>query len=147
MAINALLDNEYRGRAITDLQAGAKTQPAPTALTTSVTMTAAQVLAGIITGNQGAGAAAAYTLPTATAFETAMRARFSSVANDDAFDFFVINLSTVAAEDITITTNTGWTLVGNMIVIESAAGNPAGSNGMFRARRTGANAWTLYRIA
>jgi hypothetical protein len=118
-------------------------QGAPAAKTTSVTLTAAELLAGIVTGNQGASGAAAYTLPLASAMDTA----FPSLQVDEGFDFFVINLSTVAAEDITMTTNTGWTLVGNMLVIESAAGNPAGSNGHFRVRKTGASLYSLYRVA
>lgn len=124
-----------------------RTQAAQAAKTTSVTLTAAEIMAGLITGNQGGGAGATYTLPLATDLETALLAAHPGLANDDSFDFHVINISTVGAEDITIATNTGWTLVGSMLVIEQAAGNPGGSNGMFRARRTGANAYTLYRIA
>lgn len=122
-------------------------QAAPAAKTTSATLTAAEVLTGLITGNQAAAGAAAYTLPLATDFETALLAAHPGLTNNDSFDFFVINLSTVAAEDITVTTNTGWTLVGSMLVIEQAAGNPGGSNGHFRARRTAANTYTLYRIS
>jgi hypothetical protein len=124
------------------------TQAAPAAKTTSATLTAAELLTRLITGNQGAAGAASYQLPTASDLETAWDALVpGGVANDDSFDFHVINLSTVAAEDITLTTNTGWTLVGSMVVIEQAAGNPAGSNGHFRVRRTAENTMTLYRIA
>lgn len=122
-------------------------QAAPAAKTVSATLTAAELMGGIITGNQAAAGAAAYTLPLATDLETALLAVHPGLQNDDSFDVSVINLSTVAAEDITMTTNTGWTLVGSMLVIEQAAGNPAGSNGLFRVRRTAANAYTLYRIA
>lgn len=122
-------------------------QAAPAAKTTSTTLTAAELLGRLITGNQGGGAGASYTLPLATDLETALLAVHPGLQNDDAFDFNVINISTVAAEDITIVTNTGWTLVGSMLVIEQAAGNPGGSNGHFRARRTAANTYTLYRIA
>lgn len=122
-------------------------QAAPAAKTTSTTLTAAELLGGIITGNQGAAGAADYTLPLATDLETALLAAHPGLQNDDSFDVSVINLSTVGAEDITITTNTGWTLVGSMLVIEQAAGNPAGSNGLFRVRRTAANTYTMYRIA
>src|SRR5687767_14257257 len=38
-------------------------QAAPAAKTTSVTLTAAELFGGLITGNQGAAGAAAYTLP------------------------------------------------------------------------------------
>lgn len=122
-------------------------QGAPVAKTTSVTLTGAEMLAGILTGNQGAGAGAAYTLPLGADMEKAFRLVKGELAVDDSFDLFVINLSVTAAEDITMTTNTGWTLVGSMLVIEQAAGNPGGSNGHFRARRTAADTYTLYRIA
>jgi hypothetical protein len=124
---------------------GIKNQPAPAAKTTSTTLTAAEILTGIITGNQGGGAAANYTLPLATAFETALLALFPGLQNDDAFDFSVINISTTAAEVVTIVTNTGWTLVGDMNLAANAAGDQSG--GLFRARRTAANTYTLYRIA
>lgn len=117
-------------------------QGAPTAKTTSATLTAAEVLAGIITVNQGAAGASALQLPLATDLDTAM----PDAAAGDAFDFSVINISTVAAEDATITTNTGWTLVGNIDIASNAAATDK-SAGRFRARKTGAGAWTLYRLS
>ena len=116
-------------------------QAAPTAKTTSATLTAAEVLVGIITVNQGAGATSSLTLPTGTAFE----AGFASFATDDAYDFTLINISTVAAEDADILTNTGWTLVGSMAV-QSNDAITSKSTGTFRARRTAANTFTLYRV-
>lgn len=120
-------------------------QAAPTAKTTSVTLTAAEILVGIITGNQGAAGAAAYTLPLATDFEIGMIAAWPGLQNDDAFDFSVINISTVAAEVITMTTNTGWTLVGDMTLAANATGDQSG--GRFRARRVSSTAYSLYRIS
>ena len=118
-------------------------QPTPAAKTTATTLTAVELLTGIITANQGAGGAANYQLPLASDLQTAMA---TSLANNDAFDFCVINISTVAAEDITITTNTNWTLVGSM-VIESRDNDRANSSAMFRARRTASNTFTLYRLS
>lgn len=118
-------------------------QGTPTAKTVAVTLTAAELLTGIITAHQGGGAAANYQLPLASALQTAMA---TDLANDDAFDFYVINLSTVAAEDITITTNTNWTLVGGM-TIEARDSTAANASAHFRARRTAANTFTLYRLA
>lgn len=118
-------------------------QGAPAAKTVSATLTAAEVLAGIITVNQAAGATSAQQLPLATAMDTAIPA---SVAGD-AFDFSVINTSTVDAEDASITTNTGWTLVGNMDVHAYSAAGSLNSSARFRARKTGTGAWTLYRIS
>lgn len=117
-------------------------QGAPAAKTTSATLTAAEVLTGIITLNQGGGATTAQQLPLATAMDAALP---DSVAGDS-FDFSVINISTNAAEDGSVTTNTGWTLVGNMDVASNAAAGDK-SAGRFRARKTGAGAWSLYRLS
>lgn len=122
-------------------------QPAPAAKTVSVTLTAAELTGGLITGNQGGAAAATYTLPLATDLETALIATYPGLQNDDAFEWSLVNISTVAAEDITIATNTGWTLVGEMVVPSDDTVGVAPSQGTFRVRRTGANAYTLYRIA
>lgn len=115
---------------------------APAALTTSATITAAQLVAGIITGNQGAAGAATYTLPTAALTDTAQ----SAAGIGEGWLFYVINISTVAAEDITIAAGTGWTLVGSM-VIESRDSDRANSSGTFLVRKTAAAAYTLYRLA
>lgn len=122
------------------------TQAAPTQKTTSSTLTAAEVLAGIIAIAQGAGSTSAQQLPTATDFETAVAA-IKTVANDDAVDFHVINYSTVDAEDASITTNTGWTLVGSMDIHAYSAAGSLNSSAHFRARRTSANNWMLFRLA
>lgn len=118
-------------------------QAAPAAKTTTTTLTAAEIIGGLLTGNQGAAGAASYTLPTVANLEAALP---SDWAADDAFEFTLINLSTVAAEDITVVTNTGWTLVGKMTV-ESNAAVTDDARGTFRARKTGASAWSLYRVA
>ena len=116
-------------------------QGAPTAKTVSSTMTAADMLAGIITVVQGAAGNSAQQLPLATALDTALP---TSIAGDS-FDFYVINTSAVALETASLTTNTGWTLVGGMTVLST---NTAGADSsvQFRARKTGTGAWTLYRM-
>lgn len=121
-------------------------QAAAAAKTAAVTLTAAEIMAGLITANQGATAAADYTLPLVSDLNTALLAAHPGLANDDSFDFSLINISTVAGEDITIVTNTGWTLVGEMTV-ESNDADRAQSSGLFRVRRTAADAYTIYRIA
>ena len=120
-------------------------QRAPYALTGAATMTAATLVAAdmLLTGNPGGGAGVSYQLPTATALDSALP---SSMGADDAIMFRVINLSTVAAEDITLTTNTGWTLVGSM-VIESRDNDRANASATFIVRFTAANNATLYRVA
>lgn len=117
-------------------------QGAPTAKTVDATLTAAEVLAGIITVNQGAAGTSSQTLPLASAMDTAI----PDAAAGDAFDFTVINISTTDAEDATLITNTGWTLVGNMEV-QAASALTLNTSGRFRARKTGAAAWSLYRLS
>lgn len=118
-----------------------ETQIAPTALTTSVTLTAAQLSVGLLTSNQGAGGAPTYTLPTGTL----MDATFTNCKVDSSFDFSLVNISTVAAEDATIAAGTDFTVVGSMVVASNAAATDK-SAGRFRARRTATNTWVLYRI-
>jgi hypothetical protein len=117
-------------------------QSSPTAKTTSTTLTAQELGAGIITVNQGGGSTSALQLPDGTALDTA----FSNFTTNDAFDFSVINISTVAAEDASITVNTGVTIVGNADIASNAAATDK-SSGRFRLRKTGTATWTAYRIA
>ena len=112
-------------------------QPAPVSLTTGVTLTAAQVTNGIILGNPGTSAVS-YQLPTCADLDTLV----SSAKPNSTFDFSVINVDGSSSGVITLTTNTGWTLVGLMTVVATA-----GTAQAFRARKTGDGAWTLYRVA
>lgn len=116
----------------------------PSTATGSATLTAAQLLAGVLHGTPAA--AAAYTLPLATAIDSALPADF---AVGDAFEFSIVNLAATATFDITVTTNTGWTLVGPMVVGAGSSAAGDGSEwtaGLFRARKTAAGAYTLYRV-
>ena len=124
---------------------GLKTQAAPAAKTTSTTLTAAEVIGGLLTANQGAAGAAAYTMPLGTSLETALLALKPNLALDDSFDFSLVNISTDAAEDATIAANTGVTVVGNMVVASNAAATDQ-SVGLFRVRRTAADTYVVYRI-
>lgn len=132
------------GAAGTIIERGTRllSQGAPAAKTVSATLTAAEVLTGIITVNQGAAGASALQLPLATAMDTAL----PDSAAGDAFDFSVINISTVAAEAASVTTNTGWTLVGDMDFAANSAITTK-SAGRLRARKTGTGAWVLYRLS
>lgn len=114
-------------------------QLAPATATDTATLTAAQLLTGIIVSTPTA--AATYTLPTGTLFEAA----FGTMATNTAFDFSIINVATNATFIITVAVGTGWTLSGSMRV-DANAGTAQGQ-GRFRARRTAANTFTLYRIA
>ena len=82
-------------------------------------------------------AAAAYTLPTVADLEAAL----SSANVGSTVDFVVVNLAS-SNYDITMTTNTGWTVTGGGVVVVQEA-----SSAQFRARKTGDGTWQLYRIA
>lgn len=114
-------------------------QGAPASQDTAATLTAAQILTGIITSNPAA--AVNLQLPLATAMDTALP---TSIAGDS-FDFTIANINGTAANTDTVTTNTGWTLVGNVVMPGLTAG--PGTSGRFRARKTATGAWTLYRLS
>lgn len=108
---------------------------APATATDTATLTAAQVLNGIILATPTA--AAAYTLPTVANLEAAL----SSAIVGNTVDFTVINLAS-SNYDITMTTNTGWTVTsGGVVVVQEA------SSATFRGRKTGDGTWQLYRLA
>ena len=109
-------------------------QGPPLAITaTTATLTGAQLANGLITSNTSADTVA--TLPTVADLEAAIN---SAVKVNSAFDFSVAVDDT--AYQCTLATATGWTLLGNMVVLEN-------SGATFRARKTGDGTWTLYRIA
>ena len=110
--------------------------PAPATATSSATLTAAQVLSGILLGSPGSSAAS-YALPTVADLEVAL----SSAKVGSTFNLSVVNVDGSGSGVITLTAGTGWTLVGLMTVAATA-----GTAQMFRARKTGDGAWTLYRI-
>lgn len=114
---------------------------APVATATdTATLTAAQILSGIIVGTPTA--AANYTLPTVALLEaTLVNAKIGTT-----FDLSIINVATTAAYDITVQVGTGWTIVGQAQVSSNAAVTDS-AQATFRARKTAAGAWTLYRIA
>lgn len=121
-------------------------QAAPVALTGAAnTISAAGVTNGLITVNGGTAAAVTSTLATGTVLDAALIAHFGFFPVDYSVDFRIINISVVAAEDATVTTATGWTLVGNMTVASNDAVGSI-STGVFRARKTAANTFTLYRV-
>ena len=122
-----------------------RVQAAPAAKTTTTTLTAAEIMAGLLTANQGAAGAATYTLPLGSDLETALLVAHPGLATNDSFDFTIVNISTNAAEDVTVAGNTGTTAVGNMTIASNAAVTDQ-AWGTFRVRRTGANTYSVYRI-
>lgn len=121
-------------------------QPSPVAMTTTATVTSAAIMGGLITANQGAAGAATYTMPTGAVFEAAVTLALGKVmAVDDSMDFTIVNISTVAAEDVTVQGATGMTAVGNMTIASNAAvGDQAW--GTFRVRKTAASTFSFYRV-
>jgi hypothetical protein len=111
-----------------------KNQPAQTSKAAAATLTIAELLTGIV---QFTGATiGTLILPTGTDIEGGVPATFPT---NMSFDFSVINTGT-AAGAVTITTNTGLTLVGSMLV-------PINTSGLFRVCKTAANTYTIYRIS
>ena len=115
------------------------------AKTTTTTLTVAEIIpptGGLLT-SQGAGAAVAYTMPLGSAIETALIAVNPDLAVGDTFDFSIVNLSTNALDIVTLVTNTGLTLVGDLTVAPLIAGDQ--SSGTFAVRRTAAGTYSVYR--
>jgi hypothetical protein len=105
-------------------------QGAPATVSAAGTLTAAQLLTGLIVAS---GTPGTQTLPTVALLEAAL----PNVKVDSGFN---LNLINTAGSTATVATGTGWTIVGTATAatVTSAA---------FRARKTGDNSWTLYRIA
>jgi hypothetical protein len=105
-------------------------QGAPATVSTAGTLTAAQLLTGLIVAS---GTPGTQTLPTVALLEAAL----PNVKVDSGFN---LNLINTAGSTATVATGTGWTIVGTATAatVTSAA---------FRARKTGDGTWTLYRIA
>lgn len=126
-----------------------KAQPTPTAKTTAVTLTIAELLTGIVTGTHTAGATQAYTLPDGSLIDAAFLAAGVSLEADDSFDWTLINLSAAALDTITVTAGTTHTIVGNPIVqsAHSSTGGIYGNSSRWRTRKTAADTFVSYRIA
>jgi len=112
--------------------------PAPATATVTATLTPAQVTSGILLGSPGTSAAS-YTLPTVVDLEASA---LSSAKIGSTFDLSVINVDGSSSGVITLVAGTGWTIVGLATVVATA-----GTAQLFRARKTGATTWTLYRVA
>lgn len=113
-----------------DAGASAISQGTPAAVNATATLTAAELLTGIITSTTAA--AVVGTLPTGTLLDAA-----ADLAINEAFDWSVIN--TGAANTFTVAAGTGHTVVGNMVVALSTTGR-------FRSRKTAANTFVTYRL-
>jgi hypothetical protein len=119
-------------------------QVTPSAETVAVTLTAAELLTGLVTGTHAAGATQAYTLPTGTLLDAA-----GTFLVDEYFDWTLINLSAAAADTITITAGADHTVVGTMICqsAHSSTGLVHGNALRLRTRKTAANTFVSYRLS
>ena len=116
---------------------------APVALTgASVTITAANLAAGVCTMDAGSTSAGTYVFPTGALLDAA----FPSLKVGSTFDCSFINLGDDAGNDVTFTAGTGNTLVGNDI-IQDALTKTNNTSGTFRFRKTGDAAYSIYRVA
>jgi hypothetical protein len=116
---------------------------APVALTgASVTITAANLAAGVCTMDAGSTSAGTYVFPTGALIDAA----FPSLKVGSTFDCSFINISDDAGNDVTFTAGAGNTLVGND-VIQDALTKTNNTSGTFRFRKTGDAAYSIYRIA
>ena len=119
-------------------------QPTPTAKTTATTLTIAELLTRIITGTHTAGATQNYILPTGTLCDAGIE-----MANNDSFEWTLINLSAAAIDTVTIVAGADHTVIGNMIVQSAHATTGAlyGNSATFRTRKTATNTFVTYRIS
>lgn len=114
-----------------NLSSGNIPSAAAQAVNTSATLTVANLLGQVITSSTAA--AVTGTLMTGTVLDAG-----TSFNVGDWFEFSIIN--TGGANAFTVSTATGWTLVGSMTVALSTSGR-------FRVLKTAANTFTMYRMA
>lgn len=119
-----------------------KTQLDPVEYTDASDLIPLALIGGIIIGTPTA--AAAYTLPTGTALDAAMT---SYMINNVSFDFSIMNLAATDDWIITLTANTGITIVGSPYINANEFEQSYYRNtGIFRCRKTATNTFVVYRI-
>ena len=108
---------------------------APQTATATATLTAAQILGGMLVANPSTSAAT-YTLPTAVAIDNAL----PNATAGSTFDLAIVNIGT-SSGTVTLSLGTGITDGGNALVALAVT-----SSGLFRFRKTADGAYTVYRI-
>lgn len=109
-------------------------QPTPTAKTgTTITLTIAELLTGIITSTQTS--AVGITLPTGTLTDAGVGA----LAIGQSFEWVIINLGSSSGA-VTMNAGTDHTYVGSATVAIATSAR-------FRTRKTAANTYVTYRVA
>jgi len=117
-------------------------QPAPVAYNATATITEADLVDGIITST-GVTGPTLLTLPTGAL----MTAAAPHVPIGGYTDFTVINTGTGAATDVTLQVGATFSIVGNPTVGSLTDATIIAGSGRFRAKRTAATTWILYRLA
>ena len=102
----------------------------PAAYAAAATLTVADISAGILTYS---GATANLQLPLVSDVENVITVAKSNYA-------FTLSVIATGAGTPSLTTNTGWTIVGSAAVTN-------GTSGRFSVRKTAPGAWTLYRLS
>ena len=108
----------------------------------TVTITAANLATGVCTMDSGGTDAGTYTFPTGALLDAA----FPSMKVGSTFDCAFINIGDNAANDVTFGAGTGNTLVGNAVIQDSLTAT-SNTSGVFRFRKTGDSAFSIYRIS
>lgn len=108
----------------------------PQTATSTATLTAAQIVGGMLVANPSTSAAT-YTLPTAALIDAAV----PNATIGSTFDLNLINIGTSSGA-VTLATATGLTDGGNAFVATAIT-----SSALFRFRKTGDAAWTVYKAA
>ena len=109
---------------------------APQTATATATLTAAQIVGGMLVANPSTSAAT-YTLPTAALIDAAV----PNATVGSTFDLNLVNIGTSSGA-VTLATATGLTDGGNAFTATAVT-----SSAMFRFRKTADNAYTVYKIA
>lgn len=109
---------------------------APQTATATATLTAAQVVGGMLLANPSTSAAT-YTLPTAAQIDAAV----PNATVGSTFDLSIVNIGT-SSGTVTLSMGTGITDGGNAAVAVAIT-----SSALFRFRKTAEGAYTVYKIA
>jgi len=109
---------------------------APQTAGATATLTAAQILGGMLVANPSTSAAT-YTLPTAALIDAAL----PNATVGSTFDLNLVNIGTSSGA-VTLATATGLTDGGNAFVAVAVTSSAA-----FRFRKTAEGAYTVYKIA
>jgi hypothetical protein len=105
-------------------------QGAPATATAAATLTVAQLLSGLVVCSSTPGT---QTLPTVALLE-------ATLTNNKVDSGFEVSFVNTAASTLTVAVGTGWTLVGTATAATL-------TSALFRARKTGDGAYTMYRIS